>query len=262
MADKKRLGELLVESGLITEEVCTRALKMQVGGNRRLGRILVKMGAISSDQLLEILASQFGLPIIDIEREFTQEAKGLVPRYLCTRYEVFPLGLEQSTILRLAMADPSDTEAITDIENFTGKAVQPCLARQADIHQAIRRHTRLSLRDIFNPQAYPQYAKLASTMALILILVVAGFTYRFYINAKYGTITRTATAVIFKNHDLMVAIEQNGKTTLLGRGAYANGYYSITFDSPTALAKFLDGKKEDMSSSQYEWAKWAVSTPH
>lgn len=262
MSDKKRLGELLIDAGLISMEDCNRALKMQVGGNRRLGRILVKMGTITSDQLLEILSSQFEMPIIDIEREYNPAAKGLLPRYLCAKYEVFPLALEGDTILKVAMADPSDTEAINDIENFTGNAVQPCLARQTDIHQAIKRHVRLSISDIFNPQSYTRYAKVMSTMALILTIIVAGFTYRFYMQAKYGTVTRTADAVIYKNHDLMVGIERSGKATLLGRGAHATGYYSITFDSTDSLAKFITNKKSDLSSDQYEWTQWALSKAH
>jgi hypothetical protein len=256
---KKRLGELLIQSGLITEEDCNRALKMQVGGNRRLGRILVKMGIITSDQLLDTLARQFELPIIDIEQEYNPAAKGLLPRYLCSKYEVFPLGLDRETILKVAMADPSDSEAIIDIENYTGKAVQPCLARQTAIHEAIKRHVRLSASDIFNPQSYTRYAKLASALALVLIVIIAGFTYRFYSQAKYGTITRTADAIIYKNHDLMVGIDQSGKATLLGRGAHASGYYSITFDSTASLAKFVENKKDDLSTNQYEWAKWAIS---
>ena len=94
MSAKKRLGEILIDSGLITAETCNRALRMQVGGTRRLGKILVKMGALTSDQLLETLATQFELPIVDIEQEYNPEAKGLLPRYLCSKYEVFPLGLE------------------------------------------------------------------------------------------------------------------------------------------------------------------------
>lgn len=259
MSEKKRLGELLIDAGLITMDILNKALKMQVGGNRRLGRILVNMGAITSDQLTETLSSQFQLPIIDPEQEYTAVVQGLLPRYLCSKYEVLPLAFDGDTILNVAMADPSDNEAITSIENFTGKAVQPCLARQTDIHRAIKRHIRLSFSDIFNPQSYTPYAKVASTLALILVIVVAGFTYRFYMQAKYGTITRTADSVIYKNHDLMVAIDRNGKATLLGRGAHANGYYSISFDSTASLAKFVENKKGDLSSNQYEWTQWALS---
>lgn len=259
MSDKKRLGELLIDAGLITMEDCNRALKMQVGGNRRLGRILVKMGAITSDQLLETLSAQFDSPIINIVHEHDKSAKGLLPRYLCSKYEVFPLCLEGDRILKVAMADPSDIEAIADIENFTGKAVQPCLARQADIQQAIKRFVPLSFSDIFNPQSHNRYAKITSAVALILVIAVAGFTYRFYVQTKYGTVTRTSTATIYKNYDLMVGLDQNGKATFLGRGAHADGYYSITFDSPASLADFVEQKKTDLSTAQYEWTKWAIA---
>ncbi|MDR2549397.1 MAG: hypothetical protein LBD10_04230 [Desulfobulbus sp.] len=259
MSEKKRLGELLIDAGLITMEDCNRALKMQVGGNRRLGRILVKMGTITSDQLLETLSTQFDSPIISVAQEYDASAKGVLPRYLCSKYDVLPLCLESDRILRVAMADPSDIEAITDIENFTGKAVQPCLARQTDIQQAIKKFVPISLSDIFNPQRHTRYAKITSAVALILIIAVAGFTYRFYVQTKYGTITHTGTTTIYKNHDLMVGRDQSGKTTLLGRGAHADGYYSITFDSPLALADFVENKKNDLSTAQYEWTKWAIS---
>jgi Type II secretion system (T2SS), protein E, N-terminal domain len=261
MSEKKRLGELLVGSGLISEETCSQALKMQVGGTRRLGRILVKMGAITSDQLLETLAAQFEQPIVDIEKEYSTTAQGALPRYLCRKYEVFPLGCEQGNILRIAMSDPSDNVAVADIEHYTGKAVQPCLARQSDIQNAINRHISISWRDVFNPQSYTRYAKIVSSIALVLVLIVAGFTYRFYIESKYGTVTRSADTTIYKNHDLMVGIERTGKATLLGRATHASGYYSISFDSPAALIRFIDTKKEDLSSNQYEWAKWAASQP-
>lgn len=259
MSEKKRLGELLIEAGLITTDDCNRALKMQVGGNRRLGRILVKMGTITSDQLLETLSTQFDSPIISIATEYNASAKGLLPRYLCSKYDVFPLCLEGDKILKVAMADPSDIEAITDIENFTGKAVQPCLARQTDIQQATKKFVPLSVNDIFSPQTHGRYAKIASAVALVLIIVVASLTYQFYTQTKYGTITRTGTATIYKNHDLMVGLDQNGKTTFLGRGIYADGYYSITFDSAAALADFVENKKNDLSTTQYEWTKWVIS---
>lgn len=258
MSEKKRLGELLIDAGLLTQEQCTQALKMQVGGNRRLGRILVKMGAVSSDQLLEVLSSQFDQPIIDIEREMNPTVHGVLPRYLCKKYEVFPLALD-GRILKVAMADPSDTEAINDIETYTGYAVQPCLARQADIQLAIKQHIRRSIRDIFNPQTYTRYTKIASVAALCLTIIVAGLTYQLYIQTKYGTITHTADAVIYKNHDLMIGFEQSGKVTLLGRGSHATGYYSITFDSSDPLAQFITLKKNDLSSDQYEWTQWVLA---
>ena len=67
---KKRLGELLVESGLTSQEKVDLALKMQVGGNRRLGRILVRMNVVSSDHMTEMLSEHLGMPIIDPDTAF------------------------------------------------------------------------------------------------------------------------------------------------------------------------------------------------
>jgi len=259
MAEKLRLGELLLQSKLVTEEELKQALKMQVGGNRRLGRILVQMGAIDSNELLEILSKQFDLPIIEPSQEYSQEAQSLLPRYLCNKYEVFPIGVIKGKILKLAMSDPSDSEAITDIEHYTGKAVQPCLARQDAIERAIKKLVPFSLRDFFNPQSFTRWSRAASLVTLVLIVAVGLFTYRFYHQTKYGTVTHSPEATIYKNHDLMVGFDQSGNTTFLGRGAYSNGYYSISFETPEALARFLEHKKSDLSLKQYEWAKWAIA---
>lgn len=262
MSGTKRLGELLLDANIIAPDILDRALKMQVGGTRRLGRILVNMGAISSDQLTDILSQQLHLPVINPQQEFSPEVQGLLPRYLCKKFEVLPLGFDGQNILNLAMTDPSDNEAISSVEKYSGKAVQPCLARLTDIHRAINHHTRLSWRDFFNPQSFTPYTKAASILSLVLVLIVAGFMYRLYSQNKFGTITRTKTAVLYKNLDLMVGIEQSGKATLLGRGVHADGYYSITFDSVTALEKFVDAKKNDLSSAQYDWVRWVSSRSH
>ncbi len=259
MNTKQRLGELLVDAGFVSEQQVQQGLRLQVGGNRRLGNILLQMGAITPDHLLEVLSAQLDLPIIDIQQERCQEKQRLVPRYLCKKYEVFPLESIEDNILRLAMLDPSDTEAISDIERFTGKAVEPCLARQEDINASIKRSIPLSYHDIFNPQSFTNYAKIASTITLILVAAVSFMTYRFYTETTYGTITRTEDAIIYKNHDLMLGLEQSGKSTLLGRGAYANGYYSINFDSQDSLLRFVEHKKNDLSTNQYEWVMWAVA---
>ena len=93
----------------------------------------------------------------------------------------------------------------------------------------------------------------------MLVVALTTFANRMHTLATYGRITRTANEVLYKNHDLMVGIEQSGKTTLLGRGAHASGYYAISFDSPAALAKFAEQKKTDLSSEQYEWLHLAVA---
>ena len=95
--------------------------------------------------------------------------------------------------------------------------------------------------------------------ALVLVVALTTFANRMHTLATYGSITRTATEVLQKNHDLLVGIEQGRTTTLPGRGAHARGSNAISFDSPAALAKLPEQKKTDLSSEQYEWLQWAVA---
>ena len=92
MADKKRLGDLLVDSKLLTKTDLDKALRLQVGGNRRLGYLLIKMGFISEEQLHSVLSKQMDLPIVKVKKEFSSEVGTILPRYLCRKYSVIPLG--------------------------------------------------------------------------------------------------------------------------------------------------------------------------
>ena len=140
MATKKRLGDMLIDAGLIKEEELVKALKLQVGGNRRLGYLLIKMDFITEEQLQSMLTKQLDLPIVDIQQEFNREVKHILPRYLCKKYNVIPLGLGDHNILKIAMADPSDSGAVADIEQYTDKILQPRLASHSNIETAIRKN--------------------------------------------------------------------------------------------------------------------------
>ena len=139
MTKKQRLGELLVQNGLVSQEQIEEALRVQVGGNRRLGYLLIKMGVLSEDQLLETLSQQLGLPIITIKDIFDPEVKKVLPRYLCRKYNVMPLRFGERSFFELGMVDPLDGEAIEAVENYTGRVVGPVLARQKDITVSIGR---------------------------------------------------------------------------------------------------------------------------
>jgi len=148
MSSKPRLGELLVQQNLVSQETIDIALRIQIGGNRRLGHILVRMKEITDDQLAETLAQQFKTPIISIDEKFSPEVKKIIPRYLCKHYGVLPLALKTKNILQLAMSDPSDEDAISDIQQYTNKAIEPLLARQTEINKEINRRIPFSIKDL------------------------------------------------------------------------------------------------------------------
>ena len=258
MAKRQQLGEILVQKGLVRPEDINKALRIQVGGNRRLGYILINMGLLSDLQLLETLSQQLDIPIIRIDDEFSEPAKGVVPKYLCRKYSVIPLALEKNNVLKLAMVDPLDDQAIADIENFTGLVVQPVLASQKEISIAVRRHIPFSLRDVLNPQIYSRVAKIASAVAIILLLITGGIAYRYVQTERYGTVSIVGASKVYKNHDLMIGVEKDGKISLLGHGAYSSGYYSVTFESAEALKTFIEKKKNNVSTKQYNWMLWVI----
>ena len=166
MKKKQRLGELLIEKGLVTEEQIQEALRLQVGGNRRLGYLLIKLGFIDDDQLLDILSHQLEIPIVSVADQFSSEVKGTVPRYLCRKYSLIPLALEKNNVLNLAMTDPSDDEAISDIENYTGLVVKPFLARHKNIESDLNKFIPFTLADIFNQQVFTKSSRVLSVITL------------------------------------------------------------------------------------------------
>jgi hypothetical protein len=251
------LGEILLERGLITKEQLEQALRVQVGGVRRLGSILVRMKLLTAENLTEALSTQLRLGIVKVDEEFRRDVEGVLPRFLCRKYSVIPVSLESNNVLRLAMADPLDGVAISDVEHFTGKVVQPVLARLPDIERAIPAHIAFSRQDLFNPQVYRAVARTAVVALLALIVVTGMMVYRDVRAERYGTETRVKGSVIFKNHDLMIEVKDDGSVLFGGRGAYASGYYGVQFDNTAQLTAFIKGAVRQFSTEQMEWMDWA-----
>lgn len=257
---KKRLGTLLKESGLVSSAQIDEALRMQVGGNRRLGYILISMGAISEEQLLTVLSRQMEAPVITLADQVAAEVRRVLPRYLCQKYNVVPVSRGEGNILHVAMVDPSDAAAIADIEDYTGMEVRPMLARATDISAAINRFIPFSVQDLVNPQGYGRFAKVATTIALLLLIGAGWAAYRKVMNERYGTTSMVNGSTTYKNHDLMLGVEDNGTIALLGRGAYANGFFSVSFPAVKELKAFIELKRTTFSDKQAEWLFWVIDS--
>jgi general secretion pathway protein E len=133
-----RLGQLLIERGLIAAEDLDRALELQKERGDKLGRILVDMGYLAQRDLLNALSAQLGLPIATLSTlPSAPELEGLSPRFL-RQSLLFPVSIEENT-LTLAMADPLDFEAINAVQTFSKLEVRPQLAAEQDILDALDR---------------------------------------------------------------------------------------------------------------------------
>jgi general secretion pathway protein E len=134
------LGQLLIERGLIGTDDLERALELQrERRGEKLGKILVDMGYLAQRDLLVALSDQLGLPIAQLAAPpSAPELEGLSPRFL-RQSCIFPIAIEEGT-LTLAMADPLDFETINAVHGFSRLDVNPQLANEQDILDAIDRY--------------------------------------------------------------------------------------------------------------------------
>lgn len=126
--NKKNLGRILLDSGLITQAQLETALEKQKLNGKKIGEILVEENIIREEQLLESLASQLNLPFIDLTH-FTidPEIPRLIGESLARRHTLIPIAKENNNLL-VAMTDPLNIYAIDDINIATGLNVKPVLS--------------------------------------------------------------------------------------------------------------------------------------
>ena len=133
----KKIGEILLKANLITNDQLQQALQEQKRSGERLGSLLVKMGFLAEEDILSCLSKQFGVPAIDLET-FQIEGSVLetIPINTAKKYTVIPISRVGGT-LTLAMADPSDIFAIEDIKFMTNFNIEPVVASERAILEAI-----------------------------------------------------------------------------------------------------------------------------
>ncbi len=134
---KKRLGEMLVDAGKITPEQLDKALLIHKRSGDRLGKVLVQQGLITEMGLLRVLNQKLGIPLVDLSSMMPEkDAVKLVPMSLAERHGVIPVRKNGNKLL-VAMTDPTNFFAIDDLRMVTQCEIEPALAAEADIQQAI-----------------------------------------------------------------------------------------------------------------------------
>ena len=141
MSKKRRLGELLIEGGLLTEIQLTAALNSQKTWGGKLGSTLVRMGFVKEEDLLRFLSAQLRLPAVDFGQvKVSSRAIQLVPRKIVEKHSVMPVALNEEkgkkTVI-LAMADPTSLDVINEIQFQTGVSIRPVVAAESAITKAI-----------------------------------------------------------------------------------------------------------------------------
>ena len=133
----RRIGDILLEHGVITEQQLQTALVDQRQTRLQLGVFLLRRGLVTRDQLGKALAEQYELPFCGFDEQVTHgQLVRLLPESFARRRKVAPVQL-QNKVLRLGMVNPSDMEAISEIELMTGYQVEPAICLEADIDRML-----------------------------------------------------------------------------------------------------------------------------
>ena len=134
-----RLGQSMVDSGLISNDDLDRALEHQRVTRKRLGESLIDIGAVTSFQLSQALANHLGVPFVDLESHPPDVLlAGMIPEEVARRYCALPVERWSGQIV-VAMANPNDVFALDDIRVLTGQSILAALADTGHLLAAIER---------------------------------------------------------------------------------------------------------------------------
>jgi len=134
-----RLGEILVKESLISQDQLQKALEYQRANGGKLGSCLTKMGFITDDDITGVLSRQYGVPSINLKYyEIDPNVIRLIPQDTALRYQVVPLS-RVGSVLTIAMTDPTNVFAMDDVKFMTGFNVEPVVASESAIADAISR---------------------------------------------------------------------------------------------------------------------------
>lgn len=140
---KIRIGDLLVEAGAITQDELEQALEKQKEAGGRLGNVIMDMGFISQDLLITVLTAQMGIDYCEIKAvKIEDDILELVPEAMVQKYRAVPIGYDENNpnILKIAMVDPMDLNAIDDISISTGLQVEPLFSMEEDMNEVIGKY--------------------------------------------------------------------------------------------------------------------------
>ncbi|MBW2066632.1 MAG: Flp pilus assembly complex ATPase component TadA [Deltaproteobacteria bacterium] len=137
---RRKLGEILIETGLITKGKLREALESQRESGKRLGQILIEKNLISEEEMAFSLAMQLKIPYVDLSNhEIPEKVIDIIPEEVSRKFICIPVNL-RNNVLDVAMADPLDLNIVKDLQFITGYNIQPAISTASQIMQYLREH--------------------------------------------------------------------------------------------------------------------------
>ncbi len=140
----KRVGDMLVEQGIITDQQLARAIEEQKKSDKRLGEILVELGFVPEGEFYAFLGKRLKIPTIDLTNfQHQEEVVRLIPEDVARRFNVIALAEGEKVIL-VGMADPTDIFVLDDLARRLSKPIRPALVKVSDLQKNFDRLYRTS----------------------------------------------------------------------------------------------------------------------
>ncbi|MDD2997970.1 MAG: type II secretion system protein GspE, partial [Candidatus Riflebacteria bacterium] len=137
---RKRLGDALVDSGLINADQLKQALAAQKELGKRLGKVLVELNFSTDEQISQALAGQLGIKYLQLDEMLIEpDVIRLIPETIVRSHILVPVSRDKKTLL-VAMADPLDAFIVDEIRYQTNLEVEEAIASEASIQNAIHRY--------------------------------------------------------------------------------------------------------------------------
>lgn len=138
---RKRLGDLLVDTNLITSDQLAQALEVHRKKGIKLGHALVELNFITEDLLLAFLGRQCGISYVSLKEfgEICEKTVRSIPEHLARHWSVFPIRLQENE-LTVAVADPFNVFAVDDLKLFTGLEIKVAIAPADEIKKYIEKY--------------------------------------------------------------------------------------------------------------------------
>jgi Type II secretion system (T2SS), protein E, N-terminal domain len=144
MPPRKRLGQILIELGLIDEHQLQSALGHQKQWGGKIGAVLVQKGFCTEANVVTALSQHLGMPIVRLaEVAIDPRAQKVVSRQVAEKLHVFAYeltGSGRSEVVTIAMSDPTDLSAVDQVAFHTGKRIKPMLCGDTELVTAIQQH--------------------------------------------------------------------------------------------------------------------------
>jgi type IV pilus assembly protein PilB len=135
-----KLGELLLKENMVTPQQLQEALAHQKMNGGKLGKAFVNLGYVRDEEITSLLSRQYGVPSINLDHfEVDPAIIKIIPAETARKYQILPLSRSGAT-LTIAMADPTNVFAMDDIKFMTGYNVEPVVASETSLEEAIEKY--------------------------------------------------------------------------------------------------------------------------